>query len=199
MKEAAKEYNIDTLEKLCNVANKENVQRLAIDVAQWLIHYTLTIDQVREKYPKETKNKSNSKIAKGWFNWVDDGKNDLLHCTIENKDTGEITNVDIQQPPNDRNDEPSVATGDAQSDGAGNIKKTLTRKERKKKEAEEIKWLETVVPDEETNVVASIASPTTEEGVRSKEDIFKDSWPKIWDLCRMSGMGDHPGKRWLLF
>jgi hypothetical protein len=95
-KEEPKKYNIDSFKKLCNVVNLENSSRLAIDLGQWLIYYAVVTDEIRKKHPKETKNKSNSQIAECTFTWVDDGKNDLLHATVENKNTGEITEVKIQ-------------------------------------------------------------------------------------------------------
>lgn len=85
-----KQYNIDSFDKLCNAVTVENAERLAIDLAQWIIWYAHAIQQVREKAPKETKNKSNTKIAKASFTWVDDGKNDFLGGVVEDAQTGEI-------------------------------------------------------------------------------------------------------------
>jgi hypothetical protein len=89
-----KTYNIDSLDKLCNAVTVENSTRLALDLGQWLIYYALTIQGVRDAHPKETKGKRNTKIAKASFTWVDDGKNDLLHSTIEDATTGEVTVID---------------------------------------------------------------------------------------------------------
>lgn len=88
-----KTYNIDSFEKLINIANKENVERLASDLCGWLLYSEKVISEVREKYPKETEGKSNSEILICKFTWVDDGKNDMLGVDIENKETGEIQEI----------------------------------------------------------------------------------------------------------
>ena len=94
-----KQYHIDSFEKLCNVVNMENATRLAIDLGQWLMCYAATIDNIRTEYPKETKGKRNTKIAKGSFTWIDDGKNDILGSRVEIPDTGEIMEVRYDEKP----------------------------------------------------------------------------------------------------
>jgi hypothetical protein len=90
----SKQYEIDSFEKLCNVVNNENVDRLAVDLAQWLLVYANTVESIRESYPELTKDKLNTQIAKGAFVWVDDGKNDLLGVQVTNEATGEVTKID---------------------------------------------------------------------------------------------------------
>jgi uncharacterized protein YaeQ len=82
-----KEYEIKSFDDLCNTVNSENVQRLAIDTAQWLINYQHTISQIRELHPKETKGLSNTEIAKGSFIWIDDGKTDVKGIRITTKES----------------------------------------------------------------------------------------------------------------
>lgn len=92
--ESPKEYEINTFNRLCNAVNEENAERLAVDLAQWLVWYSLVIKEYRDKYPEKTKGKTNTQITKASFRWVDDGRNDVLAVTLVNKDTGEITKVD---------------------------------------------------------------------------------------------------------
>ena len=80
-----KEYPIESLDDLCNLVNSENVQRLAVDTAQWLISYQHSIDLIKKHYPKETEGKSNTEIAKGSFSWIDDGKHDLKEIRVKKR------------------------------------------------------------------------------------------------------------------
>ena len=89
-KRKAKEYHIDSFDKLFNVATPENIDRLSIDLFKWFMYSHKMIEQIKEKHPKETKGKLNSEIAKCTFLWVDDGKNDLIGVDIHNNKTGEI-------------------------------------------------------------------------------------------------------------
>ena len=102
MKTKPKTYEIDTFEKLLNVANGSNVQNLAIDLAQWLIYCTNTIEQLREKHPELCKGKTNHEIAKCTFIWIDDGKNDLNNVKLVKKETGEVVNVKLKGKSKDR-------------------------------------------------------------------------------------------------
>ena len=80
-----KKHNIDSLKKLCNTANKDNIEILAIDVANWLISYVNAIEIIRKQMPEQTKDLTNYEIAKGSFVWIDDGKNDFKGMTIKTK------------------------------------------------------------------------------------------------------------------
>jgi len=93
-KEKPKEYHIDSFNKLVNVANKENIERLSIDLILWLNRLVQVFDKLREELPEETKGKSNSEIADVSFNWIDDGKNNIHQTVIENGLTGEQTIID---------------------------------------------------------------------------------------------------------
>ena len=75
-------YQINTLEDLCNAANKDNYERLGVDLLQWFIGYVETIDAIRKKYPTETLGKKNTEIARGGFEWHDDGKNEFLGIDV---------------------------------------------------------------------------------------------------------------------
>lgn len=90
-------YHIDTLEKLCNVVNPENVITLATDLTTWLFYYQNTIENYRKKYPKQTKGKLNTEIAIASFEWIDDGKNDWLGTKLTNPFTGEITEFNAEE------------------------------------------------------------------------------------------------------
>ena len=76
------EHKINSLEDLCNLANKNNIEILAEDVKIWLTNYVEIIEATREEYPKETKDIPNTKIARSKFIWVDDGKNDVIETRI---------------------------------------------------------------------------------------------------------------------
>lgn len=92
-----KRYEIDSFNKLINVANKENVERLALDLANWLIYVTNAIDQMRESHVQETKGKINSEIVEASFIWVDDKKYDLKGVKLINSQTGEVNNIDFNK------------------------------------------------------------------------------------------------------
>ena len=94
-KEQPKEYIIDSLDRLLNVVNLENCERLAIDLGQWLIYYAHTLDSVRKSNPKECDGKLNTEIVNGGFRWIDDGKNDILGVEITNQQTGEFRSHDL--------------------------------------------------------------------------------------------------------
>lgn len=97
MEKKPKKYEIDTLEKLINVASLENIERFSIDFFLWL-HYTLDlIDKLRKEDPEGTKGKSNSEILQSIFIWIDDGKNELKHCQVKNPITGEVHEIQLRQ------------------------------------------------------------------------------------------------------
>lgn len=85
-----KRYEINSLDKLLNVANKENINRLSIDFLLFLNTHVNQIEAIRKQYPKECEGKTNQEIATGSFIWIDDGKNDLTGVTFKDKDTGEV-------------------------------------------------------------------------------------------------------------
>ena len=88
-----KEYNIDSFDKLINVANSNNIQNLASDLVGWLMFSEKIISQMREQYPEETKGKKNSELMKCSFIWVDDSKTDFIGVNIENRTTGEVSEI----------------------------------------------------------------------------------------------------------
>lgn len=89
-------YKIDSFERLCNIANTENIERLVIDMAHWLNSYVQLMDKLRKEYPKETEGKSNTEIALTSFTWVDDGKTAVLGANIVNAATGELHEIRIK-------------------------------------------------------------------------------------------------------
>jgi len=110
-KEKPKEYYIDSLDKLVNLANSENYEcfrlasriaelkdeRLSMDFLLWLGNVVNVMDKLRKELPEETKGKANSELMKCSFNWIDDGKNNIHQTVIENGLTGEQTVIDHKQ------------------------------------------------------------------------------------------------------
>lgn len=86
-----KTFEFETLDQICNVANVDNCELIALDFAQWLKFFVEAIDKVRKDNPEETKGLSNSEIAKCKFVWTDDGINGLTGVIVTNKATGEVT------------------------------------------------------------------------------------------------------------
>ena len=87
-----KTYNIDSFEKLMNVLNDENFQRLSIDFVSWMATYLGHVNHIKKEYPKQTEGKDNWEITSSQFVWIDDGKNDLKSIELKDKSTGEIIN-----------------------------------------------------------------------------------------------------------
>lgn len=73
-----KEYKIETLNDLIDVATPENVDALIKDLSSWLRKNVEIFDEFRKEYPEKTKGLKNSELAKVSFIWVDDGQNDFL-------------------------------------------------------------------------------------------------------------------------
>ncbi len=91
----AKKYTIDSLEKLLNVINPENKDRLAVDFMSWLFYYVQLIEYYRNQSPELTKGKSNLEIAKCIFKWVDDGKTGMNKVEVTSPDTGEVKTYNL--------------------------------------------------------------------------------------------------------
>lgn len=84
-------YELDSFEKLVNVANSENYQMLASDLVLWL-HYTIkSIEAIRKTNPKKYRNLTNWQIMESVFIWIDDGNNELLQFEVKDKLTGQIS------------------------------------------------------------------------------------------------------------
>ncbi len=92
-----KKYNIDTFDKLANAANDSNYKVLAVDLAQVFMFYYEQIKNFRKELPEETKGKLNTDIAKFGFKFIDDGKNNLVGCELQNTDTGEINKIEFKR------------------------------------------------------------------------------------------------------
>lgn len=91
-----KKYEIDSFEKLFNVANKENIERLSIDFLLWMNYVVNFIDRIRTNHP-EFKDMPSSKICDEFiFKWTDDGKIDINGVEIKNKQTGEVTYINLK-------------------------------------------------------------------------------------------------------
>lgn len=79
-----KNYKIKSFEDLCNTANTENVERLSIDLIQWLRTYVQVVSGIKKTFPKY-KDTPNWDVAEGGFTWVDDGKNDVVGFNVRFK------------------------------------------------------------------------------------------------------------------
>ena len=90
-----KKYEIETLEQLVNIVNKENIERLSIDFLLWLNQVNDAFESIKEKHP-EHKDKLNSELAKTKFIWIDDGKNELNEIQLKDSTTGEIKNIKLK-------------------------------------------------------------------------------------------------------
>lgn len=91
-----KRYEIDSFEKLINIATDENFEGLSTDMLLWL-HYTMdVIKALRNKMPEETKGKTNWQVMQSVFIWVDDGKNELKEFSVKDLNTGEISRVKLK-------------------------------------------------------------------------------------------------------
>lgn len=95
-----KRYEIDTMDKLVNVATKENYGRLAKDLLLWLYTSIDMFDRLRAKHPELANGRTNSELANVSFNWVDDGKNDLKDIVLKNNITGEVFKAKIKKRKN---------------------------------------------------------------------------------------------------
>ena len=85
-----KKYEVKTLTQVCNIVNNENIEDLSICFVKWLFSYNAAISEIREKHPELTDGKLNTEIVEGYFEWIDDGKTDILSHGIINGDTGEV-------------------------------------------------------------------------------------------------------------
>lgn len=86
-----KTYHIDSWEKLLNVVNSENRDRLFVDLLSFLLYYENSITKIRNGMPEETKDIVNTDIAKAVFEWTDDGIEGLKSVSITDPSTGEVT------------------------------------------------------------------------------------------------------------
>lgn len=93
MDKEPKKYEIKSFEQLVNIANDENVERLATDLALWLLHAAGHYKLIRKSHPEETKDKTNWEIGECAFMWIDDGKNEYLGTKLTDKATGEVTEI----------------------------------------------------------------------------------------------------------
>ncbi|MCR9066279.1 MAG: hypothetical protein NXI00_20070 [Cytophagales bacterium] len=95
-KNNSKKYKLDTLQQMMNVVNKDNLDCFIADFKSWFEIYLDQVNLLKELLPKGVADGlPNSEIVNCEFIWVDDGKNDLLHATIQNPITGEITDIYI--------------------------------------------------------------------------------------------------------
>lgn len=84
-----KKYSIEGFEQFFNVLSDDNFERLMVDFMQASGVYLSYIKKIREQFPEETKDKLNWEISTYYFDWIDDGKNDMKSITVTNPKTGE--------------------------------------------------------------------------------------------------------------
>ena len=85
------EYDVASLDDLCNLVTDENIEVLSADLTEWLKSYLIAIKVTRQLCPKETKGKKNTEIMKGGFTWIDDGESKLRGFVVEDEDGGKTT------------------------------------------------------------------------------------------------------------
>jgi len=93
-----KTYEIDSLEKLVNVVNKENFKRLSIDFINWLAFVSFQYEELRASNPELCEGKTNSEIGKSTFIWTDDGKEGITSAQFTNEQTGEKQTIEFENP-----------------------------------------------------------------------------------------------------
>lgn len=84
-----KRYEIRSIEDILNIVNNDNAVNLATDFSHWLMQYANIITKLKTEHPDLCKGKTNFEIVQGFFDWVDDGKNEILSTTLINRETGE--------------------------------------------------------------------------------------------------------------
>ena len=85
-----KTYHIDTLEKFLNVVSIDNYEDIMKDFNSWVSYYIQFVDELRKAKPELLQDKSNTEIAEGTFEWVDDGSNEIKGIRVEDTKTGEV-------------------------------------------------------------------------------------------------------------
>lgn len=93
----SKKYNIDSLEKLINIGNKQNAQNLLIDFSQWYLCVIDMAEAIRQRHPEEAKKLTNYELLKPSFVWIDDKKHEMKGVKIINENTGEETKITIKK------------------------------------------------------------------------------------------------------
>jgi hypothetical protein len=89
-------YEIDSFEKLINVANKNNFESLSKDLIAWLWYTVHMAEDIRNSAPKKyTKDKTNWDLCKYTFIWIDDGQSGIKTVRIKNNFTGEVKELKV--------------------------------------------------------------------------------------------------------
>jgi hypothetical protein len=83
-------FEITNLNQICDIVNDDNIELLLMDFAAWLTYYHEAIKDVRSKHKKETKDLSNTQIAKAKFVWTDDGDNKITEVVIKDEKSGKV-------------------------------------------------------------------------------------------------------------
>lgn len=101
MKKKPKQYRIDSLEKLLNIATEENFTRLMRDFNLWVNWYICAIQQIRKNHP-ECADIPNYTLANAHMIWKDDGINEITSVAITDPTTGELTEKRINRKPKNK-------------------------------------------------------------------------------------------------
>lgn len=81
-KETHKGYTIESWSYLHDIINENNVEDFVEDFRTYIIRYAKYISKVRELIPDFCEGKSNTEIAKGIMEWIDDGKHGDLGTIV---------------------------------------------------------------------------------------------------------------------
>ena len=95
-------YRIDSMKDILNTINENNYENFMVDFSQWLAFYIKVLKDTREKFPKETKGKTNWEIFEGGFDWIDDGKHNIEEIKLRNKEDNKIHIYKIEKPTKQR-------------------------------------------------------------------------------------------------
>lgn len=83
-------YEIDSLERLINVANEENFERLIVDFSFWLAYTINLAEKMRKSNPEKHKDKLTTEMFDSKFIWTDDGVSGVTSVKLTNKSTGQV-------------------------------------------------------------------------------------------------------------
>lgn len=76
-----KEYDINSLDDICDVITEENKERFLIDLVLALTNYSDVMNEFRKQITNAG-GLRNTEISKFAFTWIDDGGHDHLSTTI---------------------------------------------------------------------------------------------------------------------
>ena len=93
----AKQYEIETLEQLYNIATPENQLRLLTDFGAYLMMYVNFTEKIREGLPETSKGKKNTELFSSKFLWTDDGIKGVTAVRLTTQETGETVIIKMKK------------------------------------------------------------------------------------------------------